>query len=129
MCSVDKLLNILNKDKEDKGSTMKTDISPPPRPSAANTSSLPVAKKDDVLSSAKQKSTAAPAVVTSKVAQPTNSKSAVASTDQAESYVFDAMYDRMLKMKLPETAIRKKMKGDGVPPEAIDIFFRDHVGL
>jgi hypothetical protein len=40
-----------------------------------------------------------------------------------DQYIVDAMYVRMMKMKLPEAAIRKKMISDGVPAEAIENFF------
>jgi len=50
-------------------------------------------------------------------------------TAQGEApFVFDSMYDRMLKMKLPETAIRKKMAADGVPAQFIDTFFQENSG-
>ena len=42
-----------------------------------------------------------------------------------DQYIVDAMYVRMMKMKLPEAAIRKKMISDGVPAETIEIFFRN----
>ena len=53
----------------------------------------------------------------------------VEAENTVESYAVDAMYHRMLKMKLPESAIRKKMITDGVPTHAVDRFFRDNVGL
>ena len=42
-----------------------------------------------------------------------------------DQYIVDAMYVRMMKMKLPEAAIRKKMISDGVPVEAIENFFQN----
>jgi len=57
------------------------------------------------------------------------SKSPIKTESSDAPYVVDAMYARMMKMKLPEAAIRKKMTSDGVPVEAIDNFFRNNVGL
>lgn len=91
----------------------------------------PASKKETLPSSSSDKVTASPrpAAVTVTVTKPIRSQTETAPNSQGDSYAFDAMYARMLSMKLPEAAIRKKMNADGVPLQFIDLFFQDNVAL
>jgi hypothetical protein len=95
--------------------------------SNASSSSVPAAVKDEPIL---KRTVANEKVSSSKKNLNVSAKKNLIETGETPTtsgtFVTDAMYDRMLKMKLPESAIRKKMMTDGVPPEAIDNLFQQH---